>query len=114
LFLGFIDRREQLLIMKGARAVVQPSLFEGWSTVVEDAKAMNQFVIASDLEVHKEQLQDYPANSLFAKSDYTSLAKKLEEQLINPTVKVVYNYRANILNFAQKFMTAIQSLSVRV
>ena len=57
-FLGFLDRREQLKIMKHAKAVIQPSLFEGWSTVIEDAMAMNQQVIASDLEVNKEQLGD--------------------------------------------------------
>jgi len=55
-FLGFLDRREQLKLMKHAVAVIQPSLFEGWSTVIEDAMAMNQRVIASDLDVNKEQL----------------------------------------------------------
>jgi glycosyltransferase involved in cell wall biosynthesis len=54
-FLGFIDRDEQLQLMNNALAVIQPSLFEGWSTVVEDAKAMNQRTILSDLQVHKEQ-----------------------------------------------------------
>ncbi len=39
-FLGFIDRGEQLQLMKNSIAIVQPSLFEGWSTVVEDTKAM--------------------------------------------------------------------------
>lgn len=56
-FLGFLDRKEQLLIMQYAEAVIQPSLFEGWSTVIEDARALNKFVIASDLDVNKEQLQ---------------------------------------------------------
>ena len=56
-FLGFLDRKEQLLIMQHAQAVIQPSLFEGWSTVIEDARALNKFVITSDLDVNKEQLQ---------------------------------------------------------
>ena len=56
-FLGFLDRKEQLLIIQQAEAVIQPSLFEGWSTVIEDARALNKFVIASDLDVNKEQLQ---------------------------------------------------------
>ena len=37
-FLGFIDRNEQLKLMSESIAIIQPSLFEGWSTVVEDAK----------------------------------------------------------------------------
>ena len=56
-FLGFLDRKEQLLLMQNAKAIIQPSLFEGWSTVIEDAKALNKFVIASDLDVNREQLQ---------------------------------------------------------
>lgn len=56
-FLGFLERKEQLLIMQNSEAVIQPSLFEGWSTVIEDARALNKFVIASDLDVNKEQLQ---------------------------------------------------------
>lgn len=55
-FLGFIDRKEQLYLMDNAVAVVQPSLFEGWSTVVEDAKRLNQNCIVSNLKVHQEQL----------------------------------------------------------
>ncbi len=56
--LGVIPRAEQLLIMKHARAVVQPSLFEGWSTVIEDAKSLQVPVIAAALPVNKEQLGD--------------------------------------------------------
>ena len=36
--LGMIPRAEQLTLMKHAQAVLQPSLFEGWSTVIEDAR----------------------------------------------------------------------------
>lgn len=55
-FLGFIDRRDQLQLMNNAIAIIQPSLFEGWSTVVEDAKLMNKFLLVSDIEIHREQL----------------------------------------------------------
>ena len=39
-FLGLIPRGEQLVIMKNAKAIIQPSLFEGWSTVIEDARSL--------------------------------------------------------------------------
>ncbi len=55
-FLGFLPRADQLAVMQGAFAVLQPSLCEGWSTVVEDAKALGRRVIASDIAVHREQL----------------------------------------------------------
>jgi glycosyltransferase involved in cell wall biosynthesis len=57
-FLGFINRIDQLKLIKDSIAVIQPSLFEGWSTVIEDAKALNKYVVASNLNVHKEQLID--------------------------------------------------------
>jgi glycosyltransferase involved in cell wall biosynthesis len=74
-FLGFLDRREQLKLMKHAIAVIQPSLFEGWSTVIEDAMAMNQRVIASDLEVNKEQLGD--KGLYFERQNAEDLSKSL-------------------------------------
>lgn len=52
---GFLSREDQLLLMKHSLAVVQPSLFEGWSTVIEDAKALNKYVLAADLPVNMEQ-----------------------------------------------------------
>lgn len=56
--LGFIDRDEQLAIMKNAAFVIQPSLFEGWGTVVEDAKVLDKTVLLSDIPVHREQMND--------------------------------------------------------
>ena len=53
---GFIDRDEQIALIKNAIAVVQPSYFEGWSTVIEDAKALNKYVIASNINVNVEQI----------------------------------------------------------
>lgn len=57
-FLGLIPRGDQLLLMKYATAIIQPSLFEGWSTVIEDAKSLQVPVIASDLKVNIEQLAE--------------------------------------------------------
>ncbi len=54
--LGVISRSDQLQLMKYSQAVLQPSLFEGWSTVIEDAKSLQVPVVASNLEVNIEQL----------------------------------------------------------
>ena len=53
--LGFVERREQLCIMKNAKFLVQPSLCEGWGTVLEDAKVLDKTVLLSDIPVHREQ-----------------------------------------------------------
>jgi glycosyltransferase involved in cell wall biosynthesis len=55
-FIGVIPRKEQLLLMKHSQAVIQPSLFEGWSTVIEDALSVQVPVIASKIPVNFEQL----------------------------------------------------------
>lgn len=57
-FLGIIPRADQLLLMKHSQAVVQPTLFEGWSTVIEDAISLQVPVVASNLPVNIEQLGD--------------------------------------------------------
>lgn len=73
--LGFLDREEQLHLMRSALAVIQPSRFEGWSTVVEDCKALGQRLILSDLEVHREQ--DPPESVFFPVADSVVLAEKI-------------------------------------
>jgi hypothetical protein len=53
--LGLIDRAEQVTVLRCAAAIVQPSLFEGWSTVVEDVRAVGRPLFLSDIPVHREQ-----------------------------------------------------------
>lgn len=53
--LGFIDRLDQLALMHKAQLIIQPSLFEGWGTVVEDAKVLDKTIVLSDIPVHREQ-----------------------------------------------------------
>lgn len=107
IFLGFIDRKDQLVLMKNALAVIQPSLFEGWSTVVEDAKALNQTLIVSNIKVHKEQLNDKAY--FFEPNDYNDLASRIVEVLESPTNKLQYDldYKENILKFALNFKQLI-------
>lgn len=108
LFLGFIDRIDQLVLMKNASAVIQPSLFEGWSTVVEDAKAQNQTLIVSDIPVHKEQLEDKAY--YFSPNNYNELASKIVEVLENPSDKLRYDldYSENIKKFAQNIQALVE------
>lgn len=53
--LGLVPRRLQIELIRRAVCVVQPSLFEGWSTVVEDARVFHRPILLSDLAVHREQ-----------------------------------------------------------
>lgn len=53
--LGVVPRTDYLQLLRGAAAVVQPSRFEGWSSVVEDARAFGKPIALSDIAVHREQ-----------------------------------------------------------
>ena len=56
--LGIIPRGDQINLMRWSQAVLQPSLFEGWSTVIEDAISLQVPVIASNIPVNMEQLKE--------------------------------------------------------
>jgi hypothetical protein len=74
--LGLVPRNDQIEIFRYAAAVLQPSLFEGWSTAVEDTKAIGRPIILSDIQVHREQKQ---SNAWFFKpSTPKDLANLLE------------------------------------
>ena len=92
--------------MSGSIAIIQPSYFEGWSTVVEDAKAMNQFVIASDIAVHKEQLKvNY---CLFDPKNDQELAEKIEQRLVSAQPLEVVDYKTNVTAFASAFIKVME------
>jgi len=105
LFLGFIDRKDQLELMKNSIAIIQPSLFEGWSTVVEDAKALNHIIIASDIPVHREQLGN-AFKYYFLPNDHQKLSVLMETILVNNTKSNYSNYKNNIIEFGNKVMSA--------
>jgi glycosyltransferase involved in cell wall biosynthesis len=75
--LGLVPRATQIQLMRRAVAVVQPSLCEGWSTVVEDARLLGKTVVLSDLEVHREQ--NPPGARFFDRTSAESLAAALAE-----------------------------------
>ena len=75
--LGLVPRAAQIQLMRRCVAVVQPSLCEGWSTVVEDARLLGKRVVLSDLEVHREQ--NPPGARYFDRTSAESLANALAD-----------------------------------
>lgn len=76
--LGFLERKEQIVIMKNAKFVIQPSLFEGWGTVVEDAKVLDKTILLSDIPVHQEQKNEKCI--LFDPHDPVALANLIQQE----------------------------------
>ncbi|MDX2142287.1 MAG: glycosyltransferase [Rhodospirillaceae bacterium] len=77
-FLGVVPHDHLGLLFRFAAGIVQPSLFEGWSTVIEDAKALGRPTIASDLPVHLEQARAEKRFTFFKRGDAADLAEHIE------------------------------------
>ncbi|HYR58030.1 MAG TPA: glycosyltransferase family 1 protein [Chthoniobacteraceae bacterium] len=75
--LGLVPRAAQIQLMRRCVAVIQPSLCEGWSTVVEDARVLGKTVVLSDLDVHREQ--NPPGAHFFDRASAEHLATVLTE-----------------------------------
>ena len=72
--LGLVDYTDVFALMKFSKAVINPSLFEGWSSTVEECKSVDKNMILSDLDVHKEQ---NGKATFFVKNNVDSLANVL-------------------------------------
>lgn len=72
--LGLIPMADVLALNAGALAVLNPSLFEGWASSVEEAKAVGSPLILSDIPVHREQA---PWAQFFNPTDPSELAEAL-------------------------------------
>ena len=105
--LGLVDRRKQLKLMQYSIAVIQPSLFEGWSTVIEDAKSLGKFVIASDIAVHREQL--VAGGMFFDAQNERQLSDSIESALVESKTTSAGNYNNNIQLFARHFFDVLFS-----
>jgi len=64
--LGMVPRSHMVALLQTCSVLINPSMFEGWSTTVEEGKALGVPMILSDLQVHREQMGDmahyFPVN----------------------------------------------------
>lgn len=81
IILGLIPRFDQIQLIRRSLAVIQPSLFEGWSTVVEDARSLGKEILLSNFPVHIEQ--DPPNATFFTQGDPTHLYQVMHDALHN-------------------------------
>jgi glycosyltransferase involved in cell wall biosynthesis len=77
LFLGNISSLDVAILMRSSVAMVNPSLFEGWSTTVEEGKSLGVRMVLSNLGVHREQMGS--AAEFFDPDDPASIAASLEK-----------------------------------
>lgn len=75
--LGLAPFDDVMVLMRHSVAVINPSLFEGWSTTVEEAKSIGKSIILSDIPVHREQNPDH--GHFFDPRDADQLAERMIE-----------------------------------
>ncbi len=80
--LGLIPYEDVQALMTSCIALLNPSRFEGWSTTVEEAKALNVEMLLSDINVHREQAGEQA--QYFNVDDAEHLAEILKRHVIRP------------------------------
>jgi glycosyltransferase involved in cell wall biosynthesis len=112
--LGMIPRFDQIQLIRRSLFSVQPSLFEGWSIVVEDCRVLGKTILLSDLDVNFEQNPDH--GIYFKRTDVTDLALKLntilqtakpgpdlecENEAQGKAIKLVHRYAEQFCNIVR-------------
>jgi glycosyltransferase involved in cell wall biosynthesis len=109
--LGLIPYEHVAPLMVGSVAVLNPSLFEGWSTTVEEARALHVPLVLSDIPVHKEQASGLAR--FFDRSSAESLAKALLSVWLSPGTATLTQpappngSSAAVQRFAEDFLAVV-------
>ena len=116
--LGLLPRNEEIQLLRRAAAVIQPSQFEGWSSLIEDAWALGKRLYVSDIPVHREQR---PPNAVFfslgeAEALAELIAKDWADLKPGPDFKSEHEARAQqqgrVLTFARAFLQILNRTMV--
>lgn len=73
--LGLVPKRDQMQLLRASLAYLQPSLFEGWNTGVEEARLLGKPILLSDIPVQREQSP--PHSTFFDPRNADTLAAAL-------------------------------------
>jgi glycosyltransferase involved in cell wall biosynthesis len=112
--LGLIPYEHVAPLMVGSVAVLNPSLFEGWSTTVEEARALQVPMVLSDLPVHQEQADSIAR--FFDRTSAPSLADALRQawQEQTPSAARVATLPPSIADPVKRFADDFVDLVQRV
>ncbi|MBS4067762.1 glycosyltransferase [Sulfurimonas sp.] len=105
--LGLVDYEDVFKFIKFSKAVINPSLFEGWSSTVEECKSVDKNMILSDLDVHKEQ---YLEALFFDRFDAQSLKKILKSYSCENSSFSSYDLKERTKSFAQKYIGIVNDV----
>ena len=91
--LGVVPYADVLALYRHCLAIINPSLFEGWSSSVEEGKSMGKIVLLSDIPVHREQAPE--RGIYFPPHDVKTLADSMHEAAAIASPECDAGFRAN-------------------
>jgi glycosyltransferase involved in cell wall biosynthesis len=108
--LGFVPYEDVINLIYHSKILLNPSLFEGWSTTVEEGKVFNKKMILSNLKVHKEQCSGKAI--YFKRNNATELSKKIIQlsKVTNNCQKISIiktNYKKSRISFGKNYLKII-------
>ena len=111
--LGMIPFNELEALLRTSAALINPSLFEGWSTTVEEAKAFGVPMLLSDIPVHRDQA---PSSLFFNPYDAMDIARVLVSawQIFPPGPRLPEEQAAAVTSGLrrQEFSTRFQQIAL--
>ena len=109
-YLGMIPLAHVYALLRVTMALINPSLFEGWSSTVEEAKSFGIPLILSDIDVHREQAG--AGARFFGVDDASALAGHLSEVWSKPAParprNLVLSHEQRVADFANDIVSAVE------
>lgn len=114
ILLGKVSYNIVQCLLKECIAVINPSLFEGWSTTVEEAKSIDKKIILSDIPVHREQAPE--KGYFFAPNDAEKLCEIMSYiwnieniEKLNNASELEIKSRERVRHFAKEYRKILES-----
>jgi glycosyltransferase involved in cell wall biosynthesis len=108
--LGMVPRAHVISLMRTCAGLINPSLFEGWSSTVEEGRTLGVPMLLSAIGVHREQMGE---NAIyFDPNEPRDLAEKLQamnmkmQTLVAPR-SVEGSSDGNVRRFAGDFVSVV-------
>ncbi len=106
--LGLVDYADVFALIKYSEAVINPSLFEGWSSTVEECKSVGKNMILSDLNVHQEQC---PEALFFQRNNAQDLANTLKKYIFNKkSIEKLFDLQDQTRLFALRYQSIVKKV----
>ena len=113
-YLGILPYNKIINLLYHSELIINPSYFEGWSTVVEESKIIDKKILLSNIDVHYEQnpkkgIYFNPKNPLDLARKIEQIFKKKEKKININELKKAYRTSRNL--FAKKYIDIVSNLN---